>query len=67
MSKDKQGTHPIQALIEVPLSKEEENLIFLELKDHFAELSSVTLIIPLVGSSGNSCNTKGYIKLPWIK
>lgn len=41
LSLDKQGTHPIQAVIEIPLTDEEEDFITEELKGHFGVLASV--------------------------
>lgn len=41
---DKQGTHPIQALIEFPLTPTEEDTIADELKGHYSVLASVIMI-----------------------
>ena len=38
---DKQGTHTIQAIIEIALTQEEEDFIAEELQGHFAELANV--------------------------
>jgi len=43
MCLDKQGTHSVQAIIEMQLTMEEENFITSEIKGHIAELASVFL------------------------
>ncbi len=41
LSIDKQGTHPVQAVIEIPLTAEEEDFLTDELRTHFGVLASV--------------------------
>lgn len=41
MCLDKQGTHSVQAIIEMLLTKEEEDFIVSEIQGHISELSTV--------------------------
>ena len=44
MCLDKQGTHSVQFIIEMILSKEEEDFLANELKGHISELATVIYI-----------------------
>jgi hypothetical protein len=43
--KDKQGTHPIQEVVENTFSTEEEDYLFDELKNYIVELANVLIIL----------------------
>ncbi len=51
MCLDKQGTHSVQAIIEMPLIMEEETFVASEIMGHVAELASVLVFIFLVTKS----------------
>lgn len=44
MCLDKQGTHSVQAIIEMILTSEEENFVTSEIKGHISELASVIIL-----------------------
>lgn len=67
MCLDKQGTHSVQVIVEMILTKDEEDFIALELQTHISELATVHFLIFIIARLWYTCHTESYTTLPWIQ